>query len=137
MGALDFLSDYFSISTQKKKRKPMQVFMSSCPLCVCVCLWWFVSSKFAFYFPFNSLSCRQLKSRWKWTVMAVKEELEIPLSTWKVSYLCPFIILSYFHTPPRFGHFYSQKWNNKPNYFNLLIVGITNERWIDQGLFSD
>lgn len=36
MGALDFLSDYFSISTQKKKRKPMQVFMSSYPLCVCV-----------------------------------------------------------------------------------------------------
>ena len=84
MGALDFLSDYFSISTQKKKRKPMQVFMSSCPLCVCVCLWWFVSSKFAFYFPFNSLCCRQLKSRWKWTVMAVKEEFGILFPTCQV-----------------------------------------------------
>ncbi|OIW12891.1 hypothetical protein TanjilG_24824 [Lupinus angustifolius] len=26
MGALDFLSDYFSVSTPKQKRKPMQVF---------------------------------------------------------------------------------------------------------------
>ena len=101
MGALDYLSNFCTVTSTRSKRKALQVpiFITSnyltftyinifevysALLTYIFCNMYLMLSLLLFYAMVYVFFLRRSISKWKWTAMDVKEELKMLLPTWKV-----------------------------------------------------